>query len=257
MGKSPLSLRRLLQRFTRVAGLALGLSAGVAQAQSAPSESWKSAPLISAELAEPTGRYPHGVLGDSVEYGALILHYGPDNARYVIRLPEARVFEDIEARLVDVDGDGQLEAMVIESHENKGARLSLYNGGGLIAATPHIGQRNRWLAPIGAADLDGDGHVEIGYIDRPHLARILRIWRFENGALRQVAALEGLTNHKIGWDFITSGIRDCGNGFEMITADANWRDVMASRFDGAALTTRRVGAYDGPDSITRALSCAR
>lgn len=197
------------------------------------------------------------MLGDSVEYGALVLQYRPVTARYVIRLPEARVFEDVEARLVDVDGDGQLEAMVVESHINKGARLSLYNAGGLIAATPYIGQRNRWLAPIGAADLDGDGHVEISYIDRPHLARILRIWRFENGELRQVATRQGLTNHRIGWDFITSGIRDCGDGLELITADADWSHVMATRFDGSALSTRAVSAYESPGSIARALSCAR
>ena len=38
------------------------------------------------------------------------------------------------------------------------------------------------LAPLGAADLDGDGKIELAYIDRPHLAKILRIWRFDDGA---------------------------------------------------------------------------
>lgn len=241
---------------TRGAGLALALVAGVPGAGSSASEAWRTAPLVTAELTDPTERYPHGVLGDSIEYGALVLQYPPDNARYVIRLPQTRVFEDIEARLVDVDGDGQLEAMVVESHQNKGARLSFYNGGGLIAATPYIGQRNRWLAPIGLADLDGDGHVEIGYIDRPHLAKTLRIWRFERGALRELAAHEGLTNHKIGWDVIASGIRECGDGPEMITADADWRHVIATRFDGKEISTRRIDTYESRASIAQALSCA-
>jgi hypothetical protein len=55
----------------------------------------------------------------------------------------------------------------------------------LLAATPHIGSANRWLAPIGAADLDGDGRVEIAYVDRPHLARTLRIWRTFTRRMRQ------------------------------------------------------------------------
>ena len=77
----------------------------------------------------------------------------------------------------------------------------------LVAATPNIGQRNRWLAPVAAADLDGDGATEIAYVDRPHLARRLRIWRFEGGSLTEIAALPGLTNHRIGEAFITGGLR--------------------------------------------------
>jgi hypothetical protein len=46
-----------------------------------------------------------------------------------------------------------------------------------LASTPWIGQRFRWLAPVAAADLDGDGAMELAYVDRPHLARTLRVWR--------------------------------------------------------------------------------
>jgi hypothetical protein len=76
-----------------------------------------------------------------------------------------------------------------------------------------IGQRNRWLAPIGAADLDGDGRVEIAYVDRPHLARTLRVWRSRpGGTLTEIATATGLTNHRIGEAFITGGIRDARRG---------------------------------------------
>ena len=75
----------------------------------------------------------------------------------------------------------------------------------MIAATPYIGTRFRWLAPLVAADLDGDGWIEIAYIDRPHLAMVLRVWRFENGVLHPVAEASGLTNHQFGADVIEGG----------------------------------------------------
>lgn len=234
-----------------VATIAIALAAASVPAD----EPWQAGTLVRAAYAAPTTRYPHGVLGDEVEYGALVLHYAQTPSPYTIRLPDSRVFEDIAPRRVDVDGDGRDEAMVVESHRDLGARLALYDGGGLIAATPYIGTRNRWLAPVGAADLDGDGHIEIAYIDRPHLAKTLRIWRFRDGRLTEIASLSGLTNHRIGWDHIPGGIRDCGHGPEIITADGTWHRIVASTLIGGSIETRTLGPYTGPDSINARLTC--
>ncbi|MEM7469874.1 MAG: VCBS repeat-containing protein [Pseudomonadota bacterium] len=212
------------------------------------------ADIIRAEYAEPTSRYAHGVLGDDIEYGALLLKRdGHPNTRFI--LPETRVFEDVAPRLHDVDGDGDNEVIVVESEAQTGAQLAIYDESGKIAATPHIGTRNRWLAPIGVADLDGDGFVEVAYIDRPHLAKTLRVWRFKDGALTPVADLAGLSNHRIGERDIGGGIRDCGTGPELITASANWRDVMATVLRGGQLTTRRIGNHSGRASLKSALEC--
>ena len=200
------------------------------------------------------------MLGDALEWGALelVLDRCPACARLqtvtrVIRLPESRVFEDLAPRLVEIGAGGRRAALVVESDLSRGARMALYDGGGLIAATPFIGQSNRWLAPVGWGDLDGDGALEFAYVDRPHLARTLRVWRLEGGELREVAAMPGLTNHRIGWDYIEGGVRDCGRGPEMILASGDWSRVMAVRFDGA-LAARELGAYD-PDRIAAALAC--
>lgn len=206
-----------------------------------------------AQFDAPTTRYAHGILGDSIEYGALVL--GTDAGKSVtLRLPETRVFEDLQPRLIDVDRDGDNEVVVIESSLREGARLSIYDETGLLAATPFIGRTNRWLAPLGAADLDGDGTIELAYIDRPHLAKVLRIWRFRNGTLHHVADQPGLTNHKIGEDFISGGIRDCGEGPEIITANANWSRIIATRFDGT-FDSRDIGAFKGPASLKAASRC--
>jgi len=220
---------------------------------------WGAAPALAeapeitgARYGAPTTRYAHGVLGDAVEWGALLLE--TEAGAVTIRLPETRVFEDLAPRLVALPG-GATVAMVVESDQAGGARLALYDAGGLHAATPFIGMANRWLAPVAAADLDGDGALEFAYVDRPHLAKTLRIWRLDAGRLVEVAALPGLTNHQIGWDFIAGGLRDCGGGPEMILASGDWQQVMAVRYDGTGLTARVLGPLGALDDLERARAC--
>ena len=212
------------------------------------------AEVASAAYADPTTRYAHAVLGDDIEYGSLVMGL-VDGRRIRVTLPESRVFEDIAPRLADLDGDGAPEVITIESSVTKGARLAIYGESGLIAATPFIGRSNRWLAPIGAADLDGDGAMEVAYIDRPHLARVLRVWRFEEGALQHVADLQGLTNHRIGQDYISGGIRNCSGDVEMITANADWSRIMAARLVDGRLIARDIAPFQGRKSLDAALAC--
>lgn len=212
--------------------------------------------ITAASYEDPTTRYAHGVLGDAIEHGALVMTLASGGKKRVV-LPENRVFEDTEPRLFDVDGDGDREVIVVESDNRQGARLSIYDGDGLVAANGFIGQSNRWLAPvgIGAADLDGDGRVEIAFVDRPHLAKTLRIFRFQNGTLIPLADLPGVTNHRIGERDIAGGIRDCGTGPEMIVATADWRRVVAVRFDGVAFAVVDLGDHQGRSSFAAAMAC--
>ncbi len=211
--------------------------------------------ITAARYADPTDRYPHAVLGDALEWGALELTLSDGTQRRIV-LPNEQVFEDLTPRLADVDLDGLAEVVVVESHVRLGARLAIYDAEGFVAATPPIGTRFRWLAPIGIGDLDGDGAIEIAYIDRPHLAKTLRVWRFAEGGLREVAQMGGLTNHRIGEDFISGGLRDCGDGLEMIVASADWGRVMGVRLQDGTLTARPLGPFEGPDSFAKALSCS-
>jgi len=210
--------------------------------------------ITKAEYAAPTTRYAHGVLGDAVEWGALRLSL-KDGRRVIMTLPESLVFEDVAPRLSDLDGDGAPEVLVVESSLTQGARLAIYGPQGRVTATPHIGQRNRWLALIGAVDMDGDGAMEIAYIDRPHLAKTLRLWRYRDGQLTEVANAPDLTNHKIGWDHIPGGIRDCGSGPEIITANHDWSQIMATRMSSAGLKSRPIAEYIDIDSLNTALTC--
>jgi len=89
------------------------------------------------------------------------------------------VFEDIAPRLANLDGVPGNEIITIRSHQNYGAQVAVYqladNTLKLLASTPYIGTSNRWLAPIGIADLNNDGDMDIAFVDRPHLAKVLRV----------------------------------------------------------------------------------
>ena len=210
--------------------------------------------ITGARFTEPTSRYGHAVLGDAIEYGALEVDVA-GRGTVTFTLPQDHVFEDLTPRLWDVTGDGAPEVVVVETDMARGGALAIYGAEGKIAETPHIGQTNRWLAPIGAADLDGDGAIEVAYVDRPHLAKTIRVWRFADGGLTPVANLAGFTNHRIGEDFISGGLRDCGAGPEMVLATGNWRDVVSVRFDDTAFAVRKLADFAGPPSLQAALSC--
>ena len=161
---------------------------------------------------DATTRYAHGVLGDAIEAGSLYAKT-VEGKIVSIKLDQTQVFEDIQPRLADINGDGRNEIITIRSHNQKGAQIAVYgiskeapNSLSLVASTPYIGQANRWLAPVGIADFDNDGAMDIAYIDRPHLAKILRVWSYRKGDLMQVSQKQGLTNHKIGHNFITGGV---------------------------------------------------
>jgi len=211
-------------------------------------------------FAEPTDRYAHGVLGDAIEWGALTLTLA-DGRGASVTLPEDRVFEDVEPRLADLNGVGPPEIVVVESSFGGGASLSIYQfeRGALrpYARTPEIGRPNRWLAPAGIADLNGDGQLDIAYVETPHLAGVLRVWGFEPGGLTQIAAARGLSNHRIGEDFISGGIRACDGRPEIVTADLAWTRILVSRVENGTIVARDLGPGIGTGDFEAAMACRR
>ena len=97
-------------------------------------------------LALATDRYPHGVLGDSFEASRLVVE-SREGKFLILDLPPYRVFEDLQPRLIDLDGDSRDEIIVVESDTRLGASLSVYGiVDGLLAkrtATPFLGRPNR------------------------------------------------------------------------------------------------------------------
>ena len=219
--------------------------------------------VVSAIFTDATTIYRHGVLGDRIEAGALRVRSEaaqscPD---HVVRLGDDAVFEDVTPRIADVTGDGFNDAIVVETRLDTGASLAVYGlrGGALakLAATPHIGRRNRWLAPAGIADFDGDGVQDVAYVETPHIGGTLRVWSFAGGKARQLASAPGFSNHRIGENFITGGVRDCGRGPELVLPSADWSGTRLARFRRGVIEVRAIAGDAAPETIARALNCEK
>ncbi len=220
--------------------------------------------LVAAWYDGATDRYRHGVLGDEIEASELHVisnHDGEQCAQRVV-LAENEVFEDLAPRLVDMDGDNELDVVAVVSDNQLGAKLAVFGQTEdrrsleLKSATPNIGTVYRWLAPIGTGDFNGDGLMDVAFVDRPHLARVLRVYSYSKEAgLFELASATGFTNHRIGEDFISSGIRACDGRMEIVTVDPRWERILATTLTDKELTTKDVGAFDGIDSIKAALEC--
>lgn len=207
---------------------------------------------------DATDRYAHGVLGDAIEPASLWVS-DDSNCSYSVTLDDLHVFEDVAPRLADIDGVDGVEVVTVRSHRNYGAQIAVYQllerELTLLTTTPYIGQSNRWLAPVGITDLNNDGNMDIAYVDRPHLAKTLRVWTFQDGDLHQIAHAKGHTNHRIGEDFISGGLKTCANPVSLITVDASWRRILETTLQGTSLVSQDVGAFGGAESLADAMRC--
>ncbi len=212
---------------------------------------------VYARLDTPTDRYTHGVLGPIPMFSRL--NVGAQSCGACrsgstgdeVALPDTLVFEDVAPRLWDVTGDGRPEIVVVEADVAKGARLAVWafaaepgqSGGDLqrLATTPFIGQPQRWLAPAGVGDFDGDGRIELAYVDRPHLARELVFVRLNGKRLQEIARAPGLTNHRIGDTEIFGGTRRCGGQDQVIVTSADGSQIMAVQLSGRDIVATPLG----------------
>ena len=154
-----------------------------------------------AWLTRPTRRYAHAVLGDAVEAGGLKVETASGEQLEFV-LPETEVFEDRYARIADLDGDGRVEVVVVNSHDSQGAALAVFGvrKGALkrIARTPFIGTPNRWLNPAAIADFDGNGIQEVAIVVTPHIGGNLQFWELNGKDLTLKSEIYGFSNHFIG-----------------------------------------------------------
>lgn len=153
-----------------------------------------------AQYILPVTRYRHGILGDQIEAGQLVVVL--DGKFYDLTLEDTYVFEDIRPRLADVDLDGVLEIITIRAHLSEGAGIAIYK---VIndqlqeyARVEEIGRANRWLNPVTIGDLDQNGTVEIVWIQTPHIGGILKIASFSPGTLSVLDESSLYSNHAIG-----------------------------------------------------------
>jgi len=149
-------------------------------------------------------------MGDLPEWSRLCLSHGADRA--CVTLAETSIFEDIAPRLADMDGDGLDEAVVVESSFSGGASLVVYrleDGRLERISTPPIGRRNRWLSPIGIADFDRDGRMDVAFVEKPHLSKELKIYSWAGNHLKLIAKATSFSPDG-AWKRVYSGFFDSG-----------------------------------------------
>lgn len=152
-------------------------------------------------LTGPTDRYPHGVLGDDLEAGAVTLAATDPDLRILrqIVIPAPGVVEGVSPLWLDMNGDGSREILVTISGREQGARLVLYSEEGeVLAAGPAPGQGFRWRHQLAAAPLGPDGEIMIVDVLRPHLDAVLEYFIWKGEQLVRKAALPGFSSHRIG-----------------------------------------------------------
>lgn len=149
----------------------------------------------------PTRRYAHGILGDAIEAGRLVVRNG-DGKRFDFELSDHQVFEDRTPRIVDFEGFGTSHIVTILSGAGVGASVAVFGVVDdelqLVAQTEPIGLSNRWLNIAGIDDFDGDGSTQIAAVETPHIGGTLKFWTWKKGKLKLTTSLHGFSNHQIG-----------------------------------------------------------
>ncbi len=199
---------------------------------------------------QPTTRYAHGILGDSIEAGALVVEAENGELKRFV-LPENQVFEDRTPRLVALDGFGKNHVVTLLSEQQNGASIAIFglveDELQLIAQTPYVGRANRWRNIAGIADYDGDGNIEIAEVVTPHIGGTLKFWTWQKGALTLTAEDYGFSNHFIGSraqelsaseDFDGDGVTD------LVVPSDNRRTLHVMKFEGPARGKRKLVNFD-------------
>ena len=139
----------------------------------------------------------------------------------IYKLPLNRVFEDLLPRLIDLDGDGRDELVLVESDLLRGAALVVL---GLrpappasgpapqgraadsaapmelteLARSPYAGSSFLWLNPLGFADFDGDGRTDVSAVVTPHIGGTLTLYHYRPPLLVPFARAMDVSNHRMG-----------------------------------------------------------
>ncbi|WP_157599966.1 hypothetical protein [Saccharospirillum impatiens] len=196
--------------------------------------------ISGARFAKPVDRYGHFALGRPHEYAQLVAttDRGQD---VVLELPGHEVFEDLSPRMVTLTDHGAIRLLAIVSSVDQGARLVLFkleeNQLAILAQSAPIGTPNRWLNPVGVADLNDDGEAEVAAVITPHIGGTLKVYRREGARLVEIDSLPGFSNHVYGSaELELSRAVLVGGHRQLLVPDVSRKTIRAIRLTRDGLT---------------------
>lgn len=217
-----------------------------------------------AWLGTPTLRYPHRALGAATHAAsvhALVKARTGDWQLVEHRLPLHRVYEDRVPRIVDIDRDGSEEIVLIEADAIRGASLvvlGIDHGAGaprLVerARSAFAGSPFRWLNPVGVADFDADGQLDLALVYTPHIGGELQLLHWRPPALVPFASALDVSNHRMGAleQALAVIVQAPGQRPTIIVPDMTLRALHALRWDAPGRWTELADVKPLPGRIER------
>ena len=162
------------------------------------------------------------------------------------------MFEDREPRLVKLGAGEAAQILAIVSQRHSGSRLVLIkldnDALSMAAQSQAIGTANRWLNPVGVADLESDGQAEIAAVITPHIGGNLKVYKVQGADLVEIAALAGFSNHIYhSEDLALSTPMAIAGTMHLLVPDMSRRQLRIIALSNGQL--RQVGVCELPSPI--------
>jgi hypothetical protein len=194
-------------------------------------------------LTNPSTRYAHGILGDTLEAtGITLLETTPCiQVLADISVPAPYVIEGLSPIWADLDGDGSREILVTVSDAAEGARLLVYTETGeLLGTSPSIGRGYRWRHQLAVAPFGPNGETEIATVLTPHIGGVVEFYRLLDDQLVLTARVPGYSTHVMrsrNLDMALAGDFDADGSIELLVPNQQFDTLGAIRrsADGAQL----------------------
>ncbi len=145
-------------------------------------------------LTDPTDKYKHAVLGDSIEAESLAIIEG-ENVRKIDFSPQ--VFEGLFPTLGDLNGDGVQEIIATLSGNGAGAQVAVYAQDGTKLAESDT-LSSGWMHVLAVAPFGPNAEPELALVKRPHIDQEVEFYQMRDEKITKVAGLSGYTTHVIG-----------------------------------------------------------
>jgi hypothetical protein len=159
------------------------------------------------------------------------------------------VIEGLAPIVADVDGDGEVEAVVTASDGADGARVVALGADGSRFPGPAIGKGHRWRHQLAVAPFGPDGEREVASVLTPHIGGEAEFFRAVGGRLERVAATPGYSSHDIGsrnLDAALAGPYAADDRTALVVPETGKHDLaVLVREDDSVTQVGRVAVGDG------------